>query len=114
MCSSRSTKERARGEPEPPFEVGDEDDPFPGSRGGLNLARGTPAFDAIGDPPGSPQPSDFGSGYLRSFLSDALALFDVVVRGVPRHDDSKLQKQGLPKLVRCKDVPRQLEVDGPK
>ena len=85
-------EERARGEPEPSFEVGDEDHPFPGFRGWLSLARGTPTFDAIGNPPSSPQPGELGLGHLGPFPSSALAFLDFVVRGMPRHDESRLQK----------------------
>ena len=85
-------EERARGEPEPSFEVGDEDHPFPGFRGWLVLARGAPTFDAVGDSPSSPQPGELGIGHLGPFPSSALGFLDVVVRGMPRHNASRLQK----------------------
>ena len=91
------SEERARREPEPPLEVGDEDNPFPDSRGWFDLARGTSAFDACGDPPGSPQPSNLGFGYLESLPSGTLVLLDIVVRGMARHDDSELHKQEVPR-----------------
>ena len=84
--------------PEPPLEVGDEDDPFPGCRGGLDLARGTPAFDAFRDPSGLPQPGDLGVGHLGPFPSGALAFFGVVVRGVPRHYDKQAAETRVIKI----------------
>ena len=102
-------EERARGEPEPSLEVGDEDHPFPGFRGRLDFFAGAPTFDAIRNPPGSPQPGEFGIGNLGPFPSGALAFLGIVVRGMPRHDDSRLQKQGSQRLDRCEDSPRQLK-----
>ena len=97
-------EERARGEPEPSLEVGDEDHPFPGFRGRLDFFAGAPTFDAIGNPPGSPQPGEFGLGHLGPLPSGALAFLGIVVRGVPRHDDDGLQKQELPRLVQAERI----------
>ena len=102
-------EERARGKPEPSFEVGDEDHSFPGFRGWLDLARGTPTFDAIGNSPSSPQPGELGLGHLGPFPSGALAFLDIVVRGMAGHDESILQQQRLPVLVRCRIILRQVK-----
>ena len=72
-------EERAHGEPEPSFEVGDEDHPFPDCRGWLNFGGRTPTFHAFGDPPGSLQPSYLGCGNLGSLPSGAFAFFELVV-----------------------------------
>ena len=106
-------KEWARGEPEPSLEMGDEDHPFPGFRGRLDFFAGAPTFDAIGNPPGSPQPGEFGLGHFGTLPSSALTFFELSVRGVPRHDDGELQKQELPRLVQAEMVRGNWQVDKP-